>query len=109
MKIDVSQGISVGGFIYTIHTGPQVNMKLGDSQIYGQCLNREHSLEISTEWSEQQQSATFIHESLEAVDHVWLSKKEKLTHEQIIRLAYGLHQIMEGLNIRFLIPKRLKK
>jgi hypothetical protein len=99
IKVDIAQGIKVGGFDYSVDMSEQAHRDLVADHDAGQCDCRNHRIQIDKDEDEQQISKTFIHEVIEAVNHVYCN--DKLEHEKIQELSFGIHQVMESLGIRF--------
>lgn len=99
MLVDITKGIKVGGFDYAIDMGEKVHRDLLANNNSGQCDCRNKIITIDYDESEQQISKTFIHEVIEAVNHVYCG--DKVEHEKIQQLSFGLHQVMESLGIQF--------
>ncbi len=99
MLIDITKGIKVGGFDYTIDLSKQAHKTLRSDNDNGQCDCEWRSISLDPDRDVVSISATFLHEVIEAVNHVYCN--DKLEHEKITQVAYGLHQVMESLGIQF--------
>ena len=99
IKVDVTKGIKVGGFDYKVDMSEEVANRLRADRDNGQCDCFNKVIEICQDEGEQQVSKTFIHEVIEAVNHVYCN--DKLEHEKIQQLSFGIHQVMESLDVRF--------
>lgn len=103
MKIDITKGIKVGGFDYAVDTTERAHKDLRADNDAGQCDLLNHTLSIDIERSEQAISKTFIHEVIEAVNHIYCDNK--IEHEKIQQLSFGIHQVMESLGVQFGVEK----
>lgn len=99
VKINVTKGIKVGGFDYAVDLSEKAHRDLLADNDAGQCDCRNLVISIDKEGNEQQISKTFIHEVIEAVNHVYCNGK--VEHEKIQELSFGIHQVMESLGVRF--------
>ena len=99
-EIQIPDTIKVGGIDYTIRHTKESDKDLVDADRWGSHSERQHCIDLRTDCSPQQKSATFIHECLHAIDTVYLSKQ--IGDERIIGgLESGLLQVLEQLGIRF--------
>jgi hypothetical protein len=98
-RIDISGGISVGGFHYDVDMSEVAHKNLHADSDNGQCDCFNHVISIDPDMPPVLISKTFIHEIIEAVDQVYCDSK--LDHEKIQQLSYGLHQVFESLGVRF--------
>ncbi len=99
IKVDITKGIDVGGFHYIVDMSERAHRALlGDNDI-GQCDCRNHIISVDNAESEQQISKTFIHEVIEVVNYVYCDNK--VEHEKIQQLSFGIHQVCESLGLRF--------
>ncbi len=99
MIVDITKGIEIGGFLYDVDISHAAHHALLAAGHAGSCDCRNQTIAIDVTESPAQVSETFIHEIIEAVDHVYCN--DKLEHEKICQLSYGLHQVMESLGVRF--------
>lgn len=99
MIIDITKGITVGGFDYAVDMSEKTHRDLLADNNAGECDCRNCVITIDYAESPQKISKVFIHEVIEAVNHVYCN--DKIEHERIHQLSFGLHQIMESLNVRF--------
>ncbi len=99
MLVDITMGIKVGGFDYAVDMSEKAHRDLVADHDAGQCDCRNHTISVDRDENEQQISKTFIHEVIEAVNHVYCDNK--IDHEKIQQLSFGLHQVCESLGLRF--------
>ena len=101
--VDISKGIQVGGFLFEVDLSEKAHRSLVADNDSGQCDCRNKVIMVDYAECPQQVSKTFIHEVVEAVNHVFCA--DKIEHERIQQLSFGLHQVMESLGVRFGAPK----
>ncbi len=99
MLVDISKGIKVGGFDYAVDMSQEAHRDLVADHDVGQCDCKNHKIMVDCDENEQQISKTFLHEVIEAVNHVFCA--DKIEHERIQQLSFGLHQVMESLGVKF--------
>jgi hypothetical protein len=99
MLVDITEGISIGGFWYEVDTSKEAHHIVMGNSNNGECDCFTHVIRLRNDMDEPQTSETFIHEIIEAVNHVYCN--DKLEHEKISQLSYGIHQVMESLGVRF--------
>jgi hypothetical protein len=99
ITIDISKGIKVGGFDYSVDMSEKAHRDLVADHDRGQCDLLNHSILIDHDSDPPQISKTFIHEVIEAVNYVYCN--DKVEHEKIQQLSFGIHQVMESLDVRF--------
>lgn len=97
--IDISKGIQVGGFHFTVDLSEKAHRDLRADDDFGQCDFQNHSISVDWDNSPEQISKTFLHEVIEAVNHIYCD--DKVEHEKLQELSYGLHQVCESLGVRF--------
>ena len=97
--IDISQGIDVGGFHYAVDMSNEAHHLVVANENFGQCDFHRHKISIDNDLTDTHISKTFIHEAIEAVNHVYCD--HKIDHQYIQQLSFGLHQVMESLGVRF--------
>ena len=97
--IKIPKKIKVGGMDYSICRGKEVSLVLLSNHYRGTCDSTLRQILLSDNFSKQDISATFIHEVMHAVDKIYLA--DRLEEETIASLAFGVHQVLEGLGIRF--------
>ena len=98
-KVDISKGIKVGGFDFTIDASDIAHKSLRSDNDNGQCNCNTHVISLDNDMDETQTSKTFIHVVIEAVNYIYCDSK--IEHEKIQQLSFGIHQVMESLDIRF--------
>ncbi len=98
-KIDVTKGIEVGGFKYAVDMSEVAHRNLLADNDYGQCDYRNKVISVDYAESPEEISKVFIHEVIEAVNHIYCN--DKIEHEKIQQLSYGIHQVCESLGIQF--------
>jgi len=104
MDIVVPSEVKIGGFTYTVDSSEEACERLRESKDFGHCINTKRLIRINTEdYSGQENSNTFLHELIEAINDVWCNPK--LGHDEITNLCNGLHQVLEGLDVRFVGKK----
>ena len=101
--VSIPQTIKIGGFTYTIDYSKDAIDRLEETKDYGHCVHTKKIIRISTKYSEQENSNTFLHEFIEAINEVWCNRH--LVHDDINNLTNGLHQILEQLEIKFVQTK----
>lgn len=105
MKYEIPvRSIKVAGHNIPIRTGKQITERLKEGSFYGRCYNTDKSILVDGTLKPSEFSNSFIHEVIETVDTIFCDSK--LNHGHVVRIANGLHQVMEGLGIRFVPPKR---
>lgn len=97
--IDISKGIKIGGFDYAIDMSQSAHKSLQANNDNGQCDCHNCVITLDSDCSPEQISKVFIHEIIEAVNHVYCN--DKIEHEKIQQLSFGIHQVMESLGVRF--------
>ncbi len=97
--INVTKGIKVGGFDFSIDMSEEAHRDLVADHDLGQCDCLNLSISIDKDGNEQQVSKVFLHEVIEAVNHIYCN--DKVEHEKIQQLSFGIHQVMESLQVRF--------
>lgn len=98
-EVNISKGIQVGGFRYAVDTSEKAHRDLLADHDAGQCDCRNKVISLDYDESPEQISKTFIHEVIEAVNHVYCN--DKVEHEKIQQLSFGIHQVCESLEVRF--------
>ena len=99
IKVDVTKGIHVGGFIYEVKMDDEAYKHLNCANDYGHCDSRNKIIRINKMDSDIEKSETFIHEMMEAIKKIYLT--EDLDHATLSHIGVGIHQVMEGLGVRF--------
>lgn len=99
IKIDVTKGIKVGGFDYAVDMSDEAHKSLRADNNNGQCDCHNHLIQLDHDLDDVTLSKTFIHEVIEAVNQIYCN--DKIEHEKIQQLSFGIHQVMESLGIRF--------
>ena len=98
-QINITEGINVGGFHYKVDMSEEAHRMLLSEANYGHCDGRNKIIRIDKGESEAENSETFIHEMLEAVNKTYCTSK--LDHDLLSQISCGIHQVMEGLKVRF--------
>lgn len=100
-EIRIPPKINVAGFKVEILTGEYINKGLQELKRYGSwhCDNLGKHISIDTSVNPKDVSNTFIHECIEAVNSIYLD--HSLKEKEINAVANGLHQIFEGMKVRF--------
>ena len=101
IEVDVSKGIKVGGFTYTVDASKEAYKHLNCANDYGHCDSRNKIIRINKMDTEIEKSETFIHEMMEAIKKIYLT--EDLDHWTLSHISVGIHQVMEGLGVRFVV------
>ncbi len=104
MIIDITKGIKVGGFDYTVDMSRDGHRRILANAHVGECDHLNRILSVDCDVSAAYASEAFIHEIIEAVNNVYCS--DEIDHAKITQLAYGLHQVMESLNVRFGVAEK---
>lgn len=99
MIVDISRGIKVGGFDYTVDLSDKARRDLVADHDNGQCDCLNHTISIVNSLDPVMVSKIFIHEVIEAVNNVYCN--DKIEHEKIQPLSFGIHQVCESLGLRF--------
>lgn len=99
MLVDISHGIQVAGFHYDVDMSAATHQRLIANSDYGSCDCLNKVIEVDCMVDPEQRSKTFLHEVLEALNHVYCNNK--LEHEKIEQLSFGLHQVCVSLGLRF--------
>ena len=101
IEIKIPKTINVAGFGVEILTGEYINKGLQELKRYGSwhCDNLGKHISIDTSVNPKDVSNTFIHECMEAVNSIYLA--HALREKEINAVANGLHQILEGMKVRF--------
>jgi hypothetical protein len=99
LKIDVTKGIKVGGFDYTVDVSSDASRRVNANNNFGECDMRNCTISLIAELDEAMTSKVFLHEVIEAINYIYCD--QKIEHERIQQLSFGLHQVMESLGIRF--------
>ncbi len=104
MKVNISKGFDLGNFHYEVESGAITEKQLEADACYGKCDNLNKVIRLTTNFSQDQRSNTFIHECIEAVNAVYCNSK--LKHDEINNLGNGLAQILKSLNVEFTQARR---
>ncbi len=99
MIVGISGGIAVGGFLFEVDMSEAAKQMLKSDNDFGQCDCWNHRISVCNDLDEQTLSKVFIHECIEAVKHIYCDNK--IEHEKIQQLSFGLHQVFESLGVRF--------
>ena len=99
IRVDISKGIKVGGFDYVVDMSNEAHHELRADQDNGQCDLHNQRICLDPDNTPQRLSKTFVHEVIEAVNYVYCDNK--IEHEKIQQLSFGLHQVMENLGVQF--------
>jgi hypothetical protein len=97
--IKIPKKIKVGGFDYKVFCRGEFNANLEDTNDWGECSGRYREIRLTTNATPQQYRSTFIHETIHAVNQVYVNNE--LTEFQITLLTNGLFQVLEQLGVRF--------
>lgn len=97
--IDITSGIQVGGLHFSVVVDDKAHRRLIADNDAGQCDMRNLTIELDKDALPELMSKTFIHEVVEAV--CWVYCNDKIEHEKITQLSFGIHQAMESLGVRF--------
>jgi hypothetical protein len=100
IKVKLPKTLKIGGFDYKIKLDNKTTTDLSDRQRYREHSESFREIRLNTNFSEQQLSASFIHEVLHSVDTVY--NHFELEEKENGLLANGIHQVLEGLGIRFI-------
>ena len=103
-EIDVRKGFQLAGFYFSVEAEHSNCKGLARNNNLGTCDSGTKEIKIETGYGPTQTSETFIHEILEAI--TWHYLRDKLRHEDLVRMSLGLHQVMESLGVRFVIRER---
>ena len=98
-EIKIPEKVKVGGFDYKIEMGGKVNLDLQADASWGKCANQLRRIRLDDSINSSQLSETFIHEALHAIEDIYVANADE---HCISALANGLHQVFEGLGIRFI-------
>lgn len=99
MLVDITKGIKVGGLNFETRMNPETDKVLDAEIIYGDCSLPLQLIRVKSTLLPQYMGAVFLHESLHAIDKVYLNNT--LTENQIDALANGLYQVMASLGVQF--------
>ena len=99
MKIPVKKGFSLGCYKWKVKSDIQTDKKLQSEHRYGACDFGKRTLEIGTDYNEDQYHSTFIHEIIEAINEEDVNGK--LKHDEVTNLANGMSQVMKSLGVVF--------
>ncbi len=99
IEVDITKGIKVGGFDFTVDMSDRAHKMLRADSDLGQCDLENHVISVMCDMAPQTTSKVFIHEIIEAVNHIYCNNK--IEHEKIQQLSFGLHQVCESLGVRF--------
>jgi len=107
MIISIPATIKIAGFDYSINFVKHDKELQGDCA-YGECSNVLRRIKVeSGSTTQQETNKVFLHELLEALNCCYLDGQ--LTHEQIERLSYGLHQITEQFQLTFVQSEHIRE
>lgn len=98
-KIKTNKGVEVGGFLFSIDTSIQAHKTVTANDNFGECDLRNHTISLSNDIDEVLKSKVFLHELIEAVNHIYCDNS--VPHDKIQQLSFGLHQAFESLDLRF--------
>ena len=94
------RGLKVGGYIYRIIAG---SVDLRETHMLGTCSSDELLISIDTTRSQQVMQSTLLHETLHAINFVYLpDEKLHLSEGQIGALANGLFQVLRDNRTLFI-------
>uniref|UniRef100_A0A6H2A2S1 Phage protein n=1 Tax=viral metagenome TaxID=1070528 RepID=A0A6H2A2S1_9ZZZZ len=103
LKVKLPKQIKIGGFTYKVKLNKLTDAHLKDQMRFGEHIYHIRSLLIDSTLSDEQTSATFIHEVCHAIDSIYCNSR--LSEDDIKGMAGGIHQVLEGLGIRFIRGK----
>lgn len=98
-EVKIPKRLKMGGHNYSILQSKRTTDSLEDISYWGRHSHRFRHLELNNTASSEQLSETFIHETLHAIDNVYLN--DSLEEKQIANLSEGLFQVLEQLGVRF--------
>jgi len=101
VKINVSKGFEVGPYHYSLECGPEYDEDLDGRVLWGECSQYRRCIRVKSGLPQQQFRATLLHEIVEAVNDVYLSRA--LSHEEVSAIGNGLSQVFKGLGVEFVI------
>ena len=101
IKVKIPKKVQVGGHTYKVKVGGKVNVELRASNWRGSHSAIEREIEIADDYPEQDISSTFIHECLHSVNVIYCNGE--LGEGQVEGIGNGIHQILEGIGIRFVV------
>ena len=99
MIIDIQNGIQCGGYKFTIKMDGDTHRLLRSNNNNGECDCNNLTISLDNDMESNMFSKTFIHEIIEAVNYIYCDNK--VEHEKIQQLSFGIHQVMESLGVRF--------
>ena len=104
IEIDVSKGIDVAGFHYSVDGSKLAHEDCVGDQKFGTCSTSYQIIKIDNEsgFSAERISETFVHEMIEAVKQHY---DRSLSHETLEKISEGIHQALKSLGIVFVINK----
>ena len=97
--LKIPESIKIGGFDYTVDMNNESDKFLEAKNWTGSCGYIDKVMQISTKYSPQETSSTFIHEILHASNDVY--NMGKIDEEGITNMANGVFQVLEQFGIRF--------
>ena len=98
-EIKIPKRMKIGGFNYKIRTDKRTSGELDADGNWGRHRPLTREILIDATASPQQVSASFIHECLHAIDHIYANGC--LGETENTSLSNGLHQILEQMKVRF--------
>jgi len=101
MEIKISKAINVAGFKIKVMIGGGVDKELQELKVFGHwcCGSNGKYIKLDGSIDASEISNTFIHECIEAINSIYLD--HALKESEINAAANGLHQIFEGMGLRF--------
>ncbi len=97
-SIPIPKKLNIAGLTFSIQVQP-CREDLHRCGVLGTCSPVSQTIVIDPTTSPQMVNLTFIHEIVHAVSAVYCN--DELEEKTVSQLAYGLHQVLEQLGIRF--------
>ena len=93
MDFRIPSSFRLSGINHSVKFNPQLAR---DSRLHGSSTFATHSIELDSTNSPEQQKVTFLHECLHHIDSLY---DAGLKESQVTRLAHGLHELIQQLEV----------
>lgn len=100
-EIKIPSAINIAGFKIKVLINADIDKELQELKVFGHwCCGADGKyIKLDGSIDASEISNTFIHECIEAVNSIYLD--HTLKEKEINAVANGLHQIFEGMKVRF--------
>lgn len=102
-NIKIGQAIKIAGYSYRICHGSEYDEQLENASSWGRCIGKSREIWLYSKISQQELDNTIIHEVMHAINNVF--NADEIKEQEIEKLATGLHQVLDQLDIHFKLSK----